>query len=194
MYSVFVTIIALAYMLFDVNYYIRAACFYALGRLTKKKFNAKNCTTIYGFCTTQDIDLFIKHMNNARYLRELDFARFYFYDISGIYKKILDANGAVLQGASSVRYRRTIPIFTAYKVETKVVYWEDKTLFFEHQFITFDGFVRAVVLSRQNLVNIEADELMKNVPGAEVKPDCPDEIRHWLTSIEFSSAKLRKKD
>jgi hypothetical protein len=79
-------------------------------------------------------------MNNARYLRELDFARFHYYGLTGIYAKgkfnlihkfdkILDIlyymlktvrkmGGGAVQGASSVRYRRTIPIFTPYKITT----------------------------------------------------------------------------
>lgn len=73
-----------------------------------------------GFCTTNDVDIFLRHMNNARYIRELDFARFHFYDRTGIYENIMAAKGHALQGASSIRYRRTIPIFTAYKVETRV--------------------------------------------------------------------------
>lgn len=77
---------------------------------------------ITGFCTTQDVDIFLRHMNNARYVRELDFARFHFYDRTGIYANIKAADGHAMQGASSIRYRRTIPIFTAYKVETKVTF------------------------------------------------------------------------
>ncbi|KAI8428945.1 hypothetical protein MSG28_007557 [Choristoneura fumiferana] len=73
-----------------------------------------------GFCTTQDVDIFLRHMNNARYVRELDFARFHFYDRTGIYANITAAKGHALQGASSIRYRRTIPIFSAYKVETRM--------------------------------------------------------------------------
>lgn len=57
-------------------------------------------------------------MNNARYLRELDFARFHFYALTGIYSEIKKTGGGAVQGASSVRYRRTIPIFTPYKVTT----------------------------------------------------------------------------
>lgn len=76
---------------------------------------------VSGFCTTQDVDIFLRHMNNARYVRELDFARFHFYDRTGIYANIKAVDGHALQGASSIRYRRTIPIFSAYKVETKVI-------------------------------------------------------------------------
>lgn len=77
----------------------------------------------------------------------------------------------------------------------QLVYWEDKTLFIEQKFITLnDGFVRAIVLSRQNLINVDAETLFKGIPGNDKKPECPDEIKHWLQAIEISSAKLRKKD
>lgn len=77
----------------------------------------------------------------------------------------------------------------------QLVYWEENTIFIEQKFITInDGFVRAVVLSRQNLLNIDSETLFRGIPGAEQKPECPEEIKHWLQAIEISSAKLRKKD
>nr|CAI5831111.1 unnamed protein product [Callosobruchus analis] len=59
-------------------------------------------------------------MNNARYVRELDFARFHFYDRTGIYDEIKKHNAHVLQTASNIRYRRTIPLLNVYKVVTRV--------------------------------------------------------------------------
>ncbi|GBP04297.1 Protein THEM6 [Eumeta japonica] len=191
----FAIALLISYIFFDVNYFLRIAFTIGIGRLFQKKCGVNDTTTIYGFCTTQDVDIFLRHMNNARYVRELDFARFHFYDRTGIYENITKVNGHALQGASSIRYRRTIPIFTAYKVETKLAYWDEKTLFIEQKFITLnDGFVRAIVLSRQNLLNVDAETLFKGIPGADQRPECPEEIKHWLQSIEVSSAKLRKKD
>lgn len=82
---------------------------------------------VLGFCTPNDVDIFLRHMNNARYVRKLDFARFHFYDRTGIYENIKAADGHALQGATTIRYRRTIPIFTAFKVETRV--WDFPFLF-----------------------------------------------------------------
>jgi hypothetical protein len=73
-----------------------------------------------GICTTQDVDFLFRHMNNARYIRELDFARFHFYDLSGLYRQIIKMKGNVLQGAAAIRYRKTIPIFSIYRIDTKV--------------------------------------------------------------------------
>lgn len=74
-----------------------------------------------GICSTQDLDIVLKHMNNARYLRELDFARFYFWDAIGLYEEITKRGAGVVQGATSTRYRRAIPLLTPYKITTKVL-------------------------------------------------------------------------
>lgn len=76
-----------------------------------------------------------------------------------------------------------------------MVCWEEKTFVMEHKFITLkDGFVRAMVLCRQSFQKLNSDIMFKGIPGADQKPECPEEVKHWLRAIEISSAKLRKKD
>lgn len=59
-------------------------------------------------------------MNNARFVREIDFARYHYYDRTGIYDNVKKIGDIPLHVASCNRYRKSIPIFTAYKIETKV--------------------------------------------------------------------------
>lgn len=188
-------IVAILYVLFDVNYFLRLAVTIGLGRLFQKKKKILDTTTIYGICTTQDVDLFLKHMNNARYLRELDFARFHYYDRSGIYSAVSKRGGGAVQGASSTRYRRAIPIITPYKVTTKMIYWEDKHFYLEHQFISLtDNFVRAVVLSRQTVtgLNVPVAEIIAEVEPDVRRPEMPKDLELWLQSMDVSSQKLKK--
>lgn len=145
-----------------------------------------------GLCTTQDVDIFIRHMNNARYLRELDFARFHYYGLTGIYENIKKKGGGAVQGATTVRYRRTIPIFNMYKIETELIWWDDKAIYLEQKFVTFDGFVRAVAISKQCITKVDVMELMKEF--TDKRPDQPEELKMWLEAIEVSSKKLRKDD
>ncbi|XP_018572437.1 protein THEM6-like [Anoplophora glabripennis] len=196
-YSVFATVVALLYILFDVNYFLRIIFTIVLGKLFDKKKKVDESTEIYGVCTSQDLDIFFKHMNNARYVRDLDFARFHFYERTGLYDEITKAKGHVLQTASNIRYRRTIPLFNTYKVTTKIVYWEEKTLYIEQQFITLsDGFIRAIVLSKQGTIGLNVPEIMAKLTGKHIsyRPTPPDELQDWLNSMEKSSARLRKKD
>lgn len=119
-------------------------------------------------------------MNNARYLRELDFARFHFYGLTGLYEAVRKRKGGAVQGASSVRYRKTIPIFNLYKVETRLVWWDEKAIYLEQKFITLtDGFVRAIAMSKQCITNTNVVDMMKTFPGGEKVPDAPEELQLW---------------
>lgn len=108
------------YALWDVNYFLRCVVTLGYGMFCQRKAKIMDKTTIWGLCTSHDVDIFIRHMNNARYLRELDFARFHYYGRTGLYQEVKKMGGGAVQGASNIRYRRTIPIFTAYKIETRV--------------------------------------------------------------------------
>lgn len=119
---VFIVIVALLilYALWDVNYFLRCVVTLGYGMFFQSKAKITDKTSIYSICTTNDVDIFLRHMNNGRYLRELDFARFHYYARTGIYNEVRKSGGGAVQGASSIRYRRTIPIFTPYKIVTKV--------------------------------------------------------------------------
>lgn len=114
-----------------------------------------------GICLTTDIDTLITHMNNARYIRELDFARVDFYERTGLYKTILSKGGGIVQGAATIRYRRFIKPFSRYEITSKILYWDQQTIFFEHQFIgKSDGFIHAIILCRQRVINCSAEDIM----------------------------------
>ncbi|KAL5286778.1 THEM6 family protein [Megaselia abdita] len=190
-----ITALLILYILWDANYFIRCVFTVFLGKLFQSKKKITDTTTIYGLCTSQDVDIFIRHMNNARYLRELDFARFHFYALTGIYEEIRKFKGGAVQGASSIRYRRTIPIFHPYKIETRIISWDDKSLYLEQKFITLsDGFVRAVAMSKQCITNCNVIRVMEKFPESKNITDMPEEFSLWLKAIEVSSEKLRKKN
>ncbi|XP_011187879.1 protein THEM6 [Zeugodacus cucurbitae] len=189
----FLVLLLILYIIWDVNYFIRCIFTVLAGRLFQSKRKVTDTTTIYGLCTSQDVDIFIRHMNNARYLRELDFARFHFYALTGLYEQVRARKGGAVQGASSVRYRRTIPIFHPYKIQTKLIWWDEKAIYLEQSFVTLsDGFVRAVALSKQCITNCDVTAIMKTFPEAATRPEMPTELKLWLDSIELSSQKLRK--
>ena len=190
--SGFLIFLLFLYIVWDLNYFIR--CIFTLGyaQFFQKKRKVFEKTSVYSICTSQDVDIFIRHMNNARYMRELDFARFHFYSLTGIYGKIKSHGGGAVQGASNIRYRRTIPIFNPYKITTQLVWWDEKAIYIEQQFVTLDGFVRAVAISKQSITKVNVCELMKEFEGGNSRPEQPEELKVWLEAIELSSKKLRK--
>lgn len=75
---------------------------------------------VAGVCLSTDVDTLLYHMNNARYLRELDFARVDFYERTRLYRTIRAKGGAVVQGACTIRYRRFVRPFSRYTITSQV--------------------------------------------------------------------------
>ncbi|XP_048512280.1 protein THEM6-like [Athalia rosae] len=193
-----IAVVAMMYALFDVNYFIRV--FFTLSwrkLIPVKRRKISDAINIYGFCTTNDVDLFITHMNNARFIRELDFARFDYYHRTGIYEVVASRGGSSLQVATTVRHRRVMPVFTFYRIETKLIYWDQKAAYLEHKFITLsDNFVRATVFSKQQMVGLRmsTDDVINEIDPGMQKPEAPEDLTHWIKYNESSSEKLRKVD
>lgn len=181
---------------FDFLWFFRLACVIVMSKL-KRKLTHQEESVIYGMCTTQDLD-FVGHMNNARYFRELDFARFDYFLRSGLYNYIFGGKkkGYCVIHSSTIRYRRSIDFLRFFAVKSRIVWWDSRTLFFEHRFITLaDGFVRAIAYSRCSIVNINVSEMMKELSFDETPQmieGMPEEIRHWIQFNDVSSQKLKQ--
>lgn len=70
-------------------------------------------------------------------------------------------------------------------------------MYLEQQFITLsDGFIRAVVLSKQNVIGLNfADVIGKMLEkDPSYRPPMMPELELWLQSMDKSSDRLRKKD
>ncbi|XP_037937240.1 protein THEM6 [Teleopsis dalmanni] len=185
-------ILLILFIGWDVNYFLHCGLTVLLGKLCRTKRKITDTRVTYGFCSTQDVDVVMRHMNNARYLRELDFARFSFYAINDMFKTFSKFGGVPVQGATNIRYRRAISIFNLYKVHTKLIWWDEKALYLEHKFVTFDGFVRAIAISKQSIANSNVIDMMKTFPETAVRPEIPEDLKLWLDANEISSQNMRK--
>ncbi|VVC28250.1 HotDog domain [Cinara cedri] len=192
------SVIVLAMSLIDLPYFFRSLFSYVSGTCFKKKIRATETAVYSSLCLTTDLDVYLSHMNNARYLREIDLARIEFVLRTGMWHELRRHDALIFTIASNVRYRKFVRTFSRYEIRTRIVYWDDVSLFFEHRFVSkADGFVRAIVYNRQRVVNYSANELMrtlvgtKTVDGAIQRPECPIEIHHWIQSNLMSSANLR---
>lgn len=75
----------------------------------------------------------------------------------------------------------------------QLVWWDEKAIYIEQQFVSLgDNFVRAIAMSKQCMTNVNVIDLMKNFSGGDKRPECPEELKLWLESIELCSSKLRK--
>ncbi|XP_039300660.1 protein THEM6-like, partial [Nilaparvata lugens] len=111
--------IAVLYIFVDVNYFLRTVFTLLVGIVFNKRVRINETTKIYGICLPSDVDMMVCHMNNARYLRELDFARYHFYERAGLFARMFAARTVTLQTACWIRYRQAIATFAVYTIHTK---------------------------------------------------------------------------
>lgn len=190
------------YICFELHYFYRFLMTGVLARFFKRNVHILEETKINGICLTNDIDTLLNHMNNTRYLREVDFARIDFHERTGLFKLILKKGGTPAVGCTTIRYRRFIRVFHRYAITSKIIYWDDQGIYMEHRFVTpRDGFVNAVVLSKTRLINCDTEEVMQELiaTGADCekglnlnKPEMPLELEKWIESNTISSVKIRK--
>lgn len=96
-----------------------------------------SCTSLLfaGICTTTDVDTLLYHMNNARYLREIDFARADFYERTSLYREICSQGSGVVQGASTIRYRRFLKPLSIFKITSKVCEFDHVKSYYRVTFV-----------------------------------------------------------
>ncbi|XP_049866216.1 protein THEM6-like [Pectinophora gossypiella] len=191
----FLVLLVMFYILYDVNYFVRTYFTVLSGRLYQRNYTLDETTTIFGLCTFQDCDVSFRCIREARLLRELDFARYHFYDRTGVYQRSRDLRIKSLQGCTLTLTMEPVPLFSFYKINTKLVYWDERSLFFEHEVITLhDGKVRAFLVSRQHAIGENGDSsevLLGGLPGSQHRRECPEYLKHWFRSMEVTSEKLR---
>ncbi|KAL0269042.1 UNVERIFIED_CONTAM: hypothetical protein PYX00_010785 [Menopon gallinae] len=188
----------LLYASLEIHYFLRMLLAFTF-TLCKRKAHILDTLTTTGICLTTDIDLLLLHMNNARYIRELDFAKFDFFKRTGLFRKIKSKGGAMVQGASTIRYRKFIRPFTIYRIKSKILYWDDQNIYMEHRFITpKDNFIRAIAIGRQRVIKCNANDIMRELmtkdgksPEDIHKPQLPLEVAKWIECNEISSSNLR---
>ncbi|XP_053674900.1 protein THEM6 [Anopheles nili] len=149
------------YTLFELHYFLRMCLCVVTARYLKKRMHILDTGTVLGFCLTNDIDTLLYHMNNARYLREIDFARVDFYERTSLYRTIRSKGGSVVQGATTIRYRRFIRPFTRFTISSRIVYWDNQSIFMEHRFLGgTDGFIHCIALCRQRVMQCSVEDVM----------------------------------
>ncbi|XP_030046081.1 protein THEM6 [Microcaecilia unicolor] len=139
-----------------------------------------------------DLDLLL-HMNNARYQREADLARFAHFKPIGLLGALRALRAGMVMSGCAVRYRRSLRLLQRFEIRTRLLCWDDKAFYVEQRFVTpADGFVCAVLLSCQHVQGSSPEKVVQFLCKRKVEsPEFPEEVKHWISYNETSSQKLR---
>lgn len=154
---------AALFSLLDVWYFLRAFFSVLRARLQPVVKDLLKEHAFSGLVLPHDLD-FLLHMNNSRYLREADFARLSCFTRSGLFGAIHGLGAGMVMAACTVRYRRSLRLFQAFEIRTRLICWDDKAFYVEQRFVApNDGFVCAVLLSRQHIIGNTPDKVVQSM-------------------------------
>ncbi|MEQ2195744.1 hypothetical protein XENOCAPTIV_017677 [Xenoophorus captivus] len=152
----------------DVWYFLRAGAVILRAWFQPPVWDITGEQVITGRVTPHDIDMC--HMNNARYLRECDFARFSLYMRNGVFKAVWALGGNMVVAATTIRYRRALCIGEAYDLCSRIVTWDDKAFFLEQRFVsTKDRLVCAVMYCKQSVIRCSPDKILQHLCKRKVR-------------------------
>lgn len=184
-------VLLLLFSCLDVWYFVRAAVTVVRAWFQKPVWDVLGEQSVSGRVLLHDIDL--GHMNNARYLRECDFARFSLYSCNGVFKACRALRATMVVGATTIRLRRALCLGEAFELRTRIMVWDEKAFYLEQRFVSCrDGLVAAVMLCKQNVMRSSPDKILQFLCKRKVEcPDYPEDLQHWISFISASSQALR---
>jgi acyl-CoA thioesterase FadM len=140
-----------------------------------------------------DIDINF-HMNNARYLAVMDYTRTHLLARTRLLDHILRSRWQPLVGAAWVTYRRSLPLFAAYTLTTRMVCWDDRWFYMEQLFtsragLAAVGWIKGALRNRDGVVDPQS--VIEGVAPELVSPPVPETILQWN---ELTREKLQASD
>lgn len=178
----------------EFGYFLKVLVHGFGAKLFLSKIHPLKSSGIYGICTTRDIDFMLNHINNGRYIRAMDFGRLDHCIRSGIFKSVAKSSATLLVAATTIRYRKPVYLFVPYRLQSQIVYWDDKNMYYRQDFITLhDNFVRATAYVKLAVLGSQPEELLLAVTRENMTlPEAPDDLLSWIEYNKQSSQNLKK--
>ena len=128
-----------------------------------------------------DIDINL-HMNNARYLSVMDYARTHLLARTGLLTHIVRWRWRPLVGAVWITYRRSLPLFSAFSIASRLICWDERWFYIEQTFTGGDGlaavgWVKGVLRDARGIV--PPQKALETVAPGVASPPIPEPIAAW---------------
>ena len=142
-----------------------------------------------------DLDVNL-HVNNGRYLTLADLGVVALFGRAGLFRAALRKGWRPVVGSALARFRRPLKPFQKYRLETRILGWNEKWTFFESRFIV-KGEVKAAVVSKGMFLGREGPVPPLQVAAltgrAAEPPALPEWVAHWdAAEAAFADAEQQR--
>lgn len=134
------------------------------------------------------------HMNNGRYWTLMDLGRTDLMLRSGLWRDVLRHGWTPVVSAATIRFRRELTLFRAFRLETHIVCWAETWLVMEHRIIIKGkgghDIVAAIALVRAGLYDrkgrgfVTVQRIFEALGSTAVSPEPAPDVAAFLASEE----------
>ncbi len=133
-----------------------------------------------------DLDMY-GHMNNGRYLTMMDLGRADLFVRTGLLALWRQRSWYPVAGAASVRYRRSLGPLAGYRLETRILAWDDKWFyvgqrFLREDFLAAEGTVRFLFKGPQG--NVPPSEVVSGLGLDPASPTPDTRLQAWIHAFD----------
>ena len=167
-----------------------------LQRPWRKPAKALQSTVIRMRVWPLDLD-FNRHVTNGRYFTLADVGRMDFVLRSGAYRVAFRRKAVPIVGDTWGKFRRELKLFESFEIHTKMLGWDDKWSFMEHQFVRKGRVIGVVVmrgLFRSAKGTVAPSEFVQELGLSEQSPEMPKWLTSWSESCDAMSHQLRAEE
>jgi len=143
------------------------------------------------------------HMNNGRYLSIMDLGRLDLMVRLGMMKTVLKNRWMPVLSAATIRYRLPLDPFQRFRLETKIVWWDEKWFYMEQRFVIVGGnrneavaaiaFVKGSFYDRKQKQTVPTSQLVDMMGLTDTDtPEQPPYIKSWQKSEDDMRELTRK--
>jgi YbgC/YbaW family acyl-CoA thioester hydrolase len=134
-----------------------------------------------------DLDIY-GHVNNGRYLTLMDLGRFDLILRSKLREMIGRQKWNPLVATVSIRYKKSLKVFQAFTLNTKIVAWDERWFFLEQTFVRdhqvyAHAWVRGLFYGSQGRVPTKF--ILKALGESRPSPPVPDSLKAWPPEHPF---------
>jgi acyl-CoA thioesterase FadM len=169
-----------------MNLYLRLLWVLVRGALRPRRRSALDASILRMRVLPNDLDL-NRHMNNGRFLTLMDLGRVDLMLGAGLLGTIVRRGWMPVVAAATIRFRRSLDLFDAFTLRTRVVCWDERWVWLEQRFerdheLVAHGLVKAAIRARGGVV--PPFELLASLGERAVSPPPPPMIARWEEAIE----------
>lgn len=147
--------------------------------------------SIFGPVDTQlrvypnDLDLLL-HVNNGVYLTYADLGRTDLMMRSDTLQKIQKKRWYPVAAGATIEYRKSLKLGQLFTIRTRVLGWDDKSVYLEQKFIRNNVTVAKAMIDARFIAStgkrVDMDDIVELFDVDRASPELPQALRLWIES------------